>query len=182
MGQRYPASVKASHLNLVPSIPPSPTSPLPFGWFLVRHILGMYTPAEKEGLERSKEFQKSGMGYYQQQTSKPQTIGYSFADSPVGLLAWIYEKLHDWTDDYPWTDDEICTWVSLHWFSRAGPAAGIRIYYESMRGEYIAKAGGYVPQVKLVSHNVNGDRSTINSISGPSILSKGDLPVTESLG
>lgn len=40
------------------------------------------------------------------QSTKPQTIGYSLADSPVGLLAWIYEKLINWVDDYPWTDDE----------------------------------------------------------------------------
>ena len=36
----------------------------------------------------------------------PQTLGYSLADSPVGLLAWIYEKLVTWTDEYPWDDDE----------------------------------------------------------------------------
>lgn len=58
------------------------------------------------------------------------SIGYSQADSPVGLLAWIYEKLHDWTDNYPWTDDEIITWISIYWFSRAGAAAASRIYYE----------------------------------------------------
>jgi hypothetical protein len=63
--------------------------------------------------------------------TKPQTVGYALADSPVALLAWIYEKLHDWTDSYPWTDDEILTWVSIYWFSRAGPAASIRIYYEA---------------------------------------------------
>lgn len=28
------------------------------------------------------------------------------ADSPVGLLAWIYEKLVAWTDGYDWSDDE----------------------------------------------------------------------------
>ncbi|KAI9435128.1 Alpha/Beta hydrolase protein [Lactarius indigo] len=70
------------------------------------------------------------MGYYAEQSTKPQTLGFSLADSPVGLLAWIYEKLVSWTDAYPWTDDEILTWISIHWFSRAGPAASIRIYYE----------------------------------------------------
>jgi hypothetical protein len=45
-------------------------------------------------------------GYLQEQSTQPQTIGYNLADSPVGLLAWIYEKLHNWTDNYPWTDDE----------------------------------------------------------------------------
>lgn len=46
------------------------------------------------------------MGYFTEQATQPQTIGYSLADSPVGLLAWIYEKLINWTDDYPWEDDE----------------------------------------------------------------------------
>ena len=40
------------------------------------------------------------------QSTRPQTIGYSLSDSPVGLLAWIYEKLVTWTDEYPFTDDE----------------------------------------------------------------------------
>ena len=45
-------------------------------------------------------------GYFIEQATKPQTIGYPLEDSPVGLLAWIYEKLVVWTDAYPWTDDE----------------------------------------------------------------------------
>ncbi|KAK7685799.1 hypothetical protein QCA50_011145 [Cerrena zonata] len=60
----------------------------------------------------------------------PQTIGYSLTDSPVGLLGWIYEKLQAWTDNYPWEDDEVLTWISIYWFSRAGPTASLRIYYE----------------------------------------------------
>lgn len=47
-----------------------------------------------------------GSGYAKQQSTKPQTLGYALQDSPVGLLAWIYEKLVVWTDEYPWTDDE----------------------------------------------------------------------------
>lgn len=66
-----------------------------------------------------------------QQSTKPQTLAYALQDSPVALLAWIYEKLHDWTDSYPWTDEEILTWVSIYQFSRAGPGAPQRIYYEA---------------------------------------------------
>jgi hypothetical protein len=40
------------------------------------------------------------------QSTRPQTLGYSLADSLVGMLAWIYEKLVQWTDSYPWTDEE----------------------------------------------------------------------------
>lgn len=100
-------------------------------WQALKHTLTPYTDAEKAGLARSEWFQQQGSGYRHEQSTKPQTIGYAFADSPVALLAWIYEKLHDWTDSYPWTDEEICTWISIYWFSAAGPAANARIYFEA---------------------------------------------------
>jgi len=77
-------------------------------------------------------FQARGNGYLILQSTRPQTLGYGFADSPVGMLAWIYEKLVQWSDSYPWTDEEVLTWVSIYWFSRAGPAASLRIYFEVM--------------------------------------------------
>lgn len=86
-----------------------------------------------------------------EQSSQPQTLGYSLADSPSGLLAWIYEKLVNWTDGYKWDDDEgrfrlssqllvpliniVLTWISIYWFSRAGPTASLRIYYEFFQGK-----------------------------------------------
>jgi len=85
---------------------------------------------ERAGIERMNGFRKNGCGYLEEQSTQPQTLGYSLADSPVGLLAWIYEKLVLWSDNYPWEDDEVLTWVSIYWFSRTGPAASLRIYYE----------------------------------------------------
>jgi hypothetical protein len=151
MAQCYPESPKACHLNFVASLPPPITSPFSYMSFLVRHFLGFYTAAEAEGLTRTRKSQEIGMGYYHLQTSRPQTIGYLLADSPTGLLAWIYDKLHEWSEDYPWTDDEICTWASMYWFSEAGPAASVRIYYENVRGDIPSKPGGYLHGVKLVT-------------------------------
>lgn len=74
-----------------------------------------------------------GNAYFREQETSPQTLGYALHDSPVGLVAWIYEKLHIWTDNYSWTDDEILTWVSIYQFSTAGPAASVRIYHEAPR-------------------------------------------------
>lgn len=73
------------------------------------------------------------------------------ADSPIALLAWIYEKLHDWTDNYPWTDDEILAWVSIYQFSTAGPSASVRIYYERQHADADVGASlvQYVPRVLL---------------------------------
>ncbi|KAK7053454.1 hypothetical protein VNI00_004080 [Paramarasmius palmivorus] len=84
------------------------------------------TPSERKGLQRTKWFEEKGNGYGAEHSTQPQTLGYSLADSPVGLLAWIYEKLVNWTDKYNWDDDE--GFLSLP--IPSGPAASIRIYYE----------------------------------------------------
>ena len=144
----YPTHAKACHVNMVRGHAPKFTShPILY----LQHALTPYSKREVEGRKRSSWFLVEGGGYRTQQNTKPQTLGYALADSPVGLLAWIYEKLHDWSDDYPWTDDEILTWVSIYWFSTAGPAASLRIYYESIHdGKFNrAKTEVYVPHVKL---------------------------------
>jgi hypothetical protein len=64
------------------------------------------------------------------QNTRPQTVGIALTASPVALLAWIYDKLHEWTDQYDWTDDEILTWISIYEFSTPGPAASLKIYYD----------------------------------------------------
>ncbi|KAJ5721846.1 uncharacterized protein N7483_009780 [Penicillium malachiteum] len=134
MGLLYPEHCRASHMNM--------------------HAFQPYTVYEKEGRERSAWFQHEGYGYNLLQSTKPQTIGTILAESPVSLLAWIYEKLHDWSDDYPWTDDDILTWVSIYWFSLAGPEASVRLYYEGshLRSEKhlsYAKLMEYIPDVKI---------------------------------
>ncbi|KAI9739889.1 MAG: hypothetical protein M1818_004945 [Claussenomyces sp. TS43310] len=148
LGMLYPDSCKANHLNMVLARAPTLSqSPL----LALQHSLRPYSEAEHKGMRRSQSFGKEGIGYNILQCTKPQTVGYALHDSPVALLAWIYEKLHDWTDSYPWSDDEILTWISIYAFSRAGPAAAERIYYEmnhatSYTYEHIMN---YLPKVKL---------------------------------
>ena len=125
--------------------PPHPVwNPLSFLGML---LPGAWTAAEKAGVARTEKWMKDGQGYFMEHSTRPQTIGYSLADSPVGLLAWIYEKLVEWTDDYPFTDDEILTWVSIYWFSRAGPAAPCRTYYEFEQENALADAA--VPNIPM---------------------------------
>ncbi|KAK7689868.1 hypothetical protein QCA50_006507 [Cerrena zonata] len=123
--------VKAWHTNYPRATQPTFTSgPLVY----LKSLVKPYSARDKQGFERTKWFVEKGRGYQGIQSTKPQTLGYSLADSPVGLLAWVYEKLVNWSDNYPWTDDEVLTWVSIYWFSRAGPAASVRIYYEHIQG------------------------------------------------
>ncbi len=148
MGHLYPQLCKASHLNFLRGEPPKWTgNPL----LALQHAVTPYSAREKDGLARGSWFVKEGSGYNKLQGTKPQTIGYALQDSPVALLAWIYEKLHDWTDGYPWTEDEILTWVSIYYFSTAGPAASARIYYESTHSDVLdyAVTAKWIPSVKL---------------------------------
>ncbi|KAL2208371.1 alpha/beta-hydrolase [Sarocladium strictum] len=149
IGYQFPKHCVASHLNFVristaPSITQHPIA-------AIQHALKPYSEADRAGLERSAWFDWEGYGYNHEQSTKPSTLGFALADSPLALLAWIYEKLHDWTDSYPWTDDEILTWVSIYQFSTAGPAANVRIYYENRHagGDLQLKESGYIPSVKL---------------------------------
>jgi pimeloyl-ACP methyl ester carboxylesterase len=155
LGILYPDFVLASHINMVRALAPSFTShPVT----ALQHATTPYTEAEKKGMQRSEWFTTQGQAYRQLQATKPQTLSYAFADSPVALLAWIYEKLIDWTDGYDWTDDEILTWISIYWFSTAGPNAHIRIYYEASHNPTEAipsreRASEWVGRVKLgLSH------------------------------
>ncbi|KAK0475985.1 Alpha/Beta hydrolase protein [Armillaria luteobubalina] len=117
---------KAWHTNMPIGRPPTLYEPILY----FRHLLTPYTAAEKAGFALAEQFRSKGSGYAAEQSTQPQTLGYSLADSPVGLLAWIYEKLVNSTDAYPWDDNEVLTWISIYLFSRPGPTASIRIYYE----------------------------------------------------
>ncbi|KAI0473495.1 Alpha/Beta hydrolase protein [Xylariaceae sp. FL0804] len=129
----HPESLRALHLNMISVGPPGPSSPFAFATFALTHLLDWYTPAEKAGLRRTREFVENGSAYLQIQRTRPNTIGAALASSPVGLLAWIYDKLVAWTDGYPWTAQEVCEWVSVYWFSVAGPAASVVIYHEAFK-------------------------------------------------
>ena len=152
IGKLYPEHCKASHINMVRALPPTYSKhPL----LALQQAITPYSEKEKAGFKRTEWFSKEGRGYYQEQSTKPQTLAYALNDSPVALLAWIYEKLHDWTDGHPWTQDEIFTWVSIYQFSRMGPGAAHRIYYEVVHTEPGPRSitrpdvEAYIPNVKL---------------------------------
>ncbi|KAL3453024.1 alpha/beta-hydrolase [Aspergillus insuetus] len=152
MTSKYGATnIKALHTNSAIPTEPTPESHPDIYKDLQNEPLSDF---DKAGLGRTAFFSKDGMGYVAVLTTRPQTIGYSLTDSPVGLLAWIYEKLHDWTDGYPWTDEEILTWVCIHYFSRAGPAAPGNLYFALERdspapGNPFAVVQGYITDVPL---------------------------------
>ena len=101
------------------------------------------TQAEIAALEAMKYYNEWDSGYAKEQSTRPQTIGYSLVDSPVGLCAWILEKFWSWTD----TDgdpigvlgaDRILDNVMLYWLTGSGASAA-RLYWEAFGGRLAGK-------------------------------------------
>jgi pimeloyl-ACP methyl ester carboxylesterase len=77
-------------------------------------------------------------GYSLQQSTRPQTLGYGLADSPVAQTAWIYEKFRDWSHhsgdvETVFTKDEMLDIIMLYWLSNSGTSSA-RFYWESEFG------------------------------------------------
>jgi pimeloyl-ACP methyl ester carboxylesterase len=116
-------------------------------------------PAESEqeraALEAVNLFTKDGFGYFLEQSTRPQTIGYSLLDSPVGLAAWMLD--HD-TDSYykiarafvdgepvgNLTRDSVVDNITLYWLTGTGASAA-RWYWEFGRFLAAAEASGQPP-------------------------------------
>lgn len=77
---------------------------------------GAYTPDETASLIRTLEFAKTGTAFIKLDGWRPSTAGFVVGSGPVGLLAWIGEKMTSWSDVTP-EMDLILTNVSLYWFS-----------------------------------------------------------------
>ncbi len=97
------------------------------------------TPAELERTRARQSFFDTERGYFLEQSTKPQTIGYSLDDSPAGLAAWIVEKFRSWSDvdgsvETKFTKDELLTNITLYWATQSG-ASSARIYYENQRAK-----------------------------------------------
>ncbi|CAI7653684.1 unnamed protein product [Penicillium pancosmium] len=129
MAQYYARHIQAIHLNFIPVKPPFPwKNPVRF----LQSLASVpFSAKDRAWVARSMDYLLRGNAYMKQQETRPQTLGYGLSDSPIGLLAWIYDKMNLWSDNYSWTDEEILTWVSVYYFSRAGPTASTRIYYEA---------------------------------------------------
>jgi pimeloyl-ACP methyl ester carboxylesterase len=111
------------------------------------------TEEERAAAQAGATFRATGFGYFLEQTTRPQTIGYALLDSPVALAAWMLD--HD-TDSYykisrafvdrqpvgGLTRDHILDNITTYWLTGTGASAA-RSYWES--GQATARAAGQAP-------------------------------------
>jgi epoxide hydrolase len=95
---------------------------------------------DKIRLQRIKDFQTEGSGYSQILSTRPQTVAYGLADSPVAQLAWITEKFQEWTDPAAQLPEEavdrdhLLTNVSLYWFTNTAASSSNLLYETAHTG------------------------------------------------
>jgi pimeloyl-ACP methyl ester carboxylesterase len=143
MGRQAPEGLLGIHINL-----------------LVASIgLEDQLPAESEQERAAHDavntFTTDGFGYFLEQSTRPQTIGYALLDSPVGLAAWLLD--HD-TDSYykisrafvdgepvgGLTRESIVDNITLYWLTGTAASAA-RWYWEVGRAQAAARAAGQAP-------------------------------------
>lgn len=125
MALQKPDGLAAIHLNMMVGGPSEAQ-------------LADLTEDEKTKLARMQHWGLMERGYSEEQATKPQTLGYSLVDSPVGQAMWIYEKFHGWTDRHSespadcFSLDEILDNIMVYWLTGSG-ASSARMYWESLR-------------------------------------------------
>ena len=122
MGVKAPAGLLGIHVNLALASPEALAG------------LGELTPDEQAAGGLPAYMQQEG-AYAVQQATRPQTLGYGLADSPVGQLAWITEKFYAWTDcdghpENAVSRDVILDNVMVYWLTNTA-ASSARLYWES---------------------------------------------------
>ena len=136
MGRQAPKGLVGIHLNLLS------------GALAIADKLPAKSEEERAAHKALATFRTGGFGYFLEQSTRPQTIGYSLLDSPVGLAAWLLD--HD-TDSYykisrafvegkpmgKLTRESIVDNITLYWLTATGTSAA-RWYWEF--GQFLAAA------------------------------------------
>ncbi|MFI6013324.1 epoxide hydrolase family protein [Streptomyces sp. NPDC051243] len=143
IGRQAPEGLLGIHINLLA------------GALGIKDQLPAESEQERTAHEAVDTFTTDGFGYFLEQSTRPQTIGYSLLDSPVGLAAWILD--HD-TDSYykisrafvdgepvgNLTRDHILDNITLYWLTGTGTSAA-QWYWEFGRALAAARTAGQAP-------------------------------------
>lgn len=91
--------------------------------------------AEQRMLADAQRYDQEYAGYYKLQNTRPQSVAFALADSPVGLAAWVYALFQDVSDsggnpEKIFSLDAMLDDIMMYWLPNAGPSSA-RIYWET---------------------------------------------------
>jgi pimeloyl-ACP methyl ester carboxylesterase len=133
MAVQAPAGLLGIHINMPGTVPPSVVNlvrtrqPVPAG----------FSDVEKAAYKSLDVFYNQGFGYAEMMNTKPQTLGYGLADSPVAMAAFFYDKFATWTHsggqpERVLTRDEMLDDITLYWLTNTGTSSS-RSYWDAAR-------------------------------------------------
>jgi pimeloyl-ACP methyl ester carboxylesterase len=141
MGRQAPEGLAGIHMNLLVTVlaGPQPAD----------------TEQERAAAAAIATFRASGFGYFLEQATRPQTIGYALLDSPVALAAWMldhdtdayYKISRAFVDKQPsgnLTPEHIVDNITVYWLTGTGASAA-REYWDSGQAAARATAAGQAP-------------------------------------
>jgi pimeloyl-ACP methyl ester carboxylesterase len=138
MAAQKPPGLLGIHVNMPATVPPEIAKSLQ---------AGSPPPAGLSARERAAyksldNLYTRGGGYAAMMATRPQTIGYALADSPVGQAAWMYDKFADWTysggdPERSLTKDEMLDDITLYWLTNTSTSAA-RLYWENNANNFNA--------------------------------------------
>jgi pimeloyl-ACP methyl ester carboxylesterase len=138
MARQAPPGLLGIHINMPATVPADVARALNSGDPAPIGLSG----AEKAAFDQLDAFYKKGSGYAAMMVTRPQTLGYGLADSPVALAAFFYDKFATWTDsggepERVLTNDEMLDDITLYWLTNTGTSSA-RLYWENNANNFNA--------------------------------------------
>lgn len=143
MARQAPAGLRGIHVNLPATVPPEVAKVLAAGGAPPDDL----SEVERAAFVSIDLFFKKYRAYGVLMGTRPQTIGYSLADSPVGLAAWIL----DYNNGEParlLSRDDVLDDITLYWLTNTG-ASSARIYWETAGQSVILAAAQKTQEISM---------------------------------
>jgi pimeloyl-ACP methyl ester carboxylesterase len=130
MAIQAPAGLLGVHTNMPGTVSPEVVQMVRTR----RPVPATFSPDEKAAYASLDVFYNHGFGYAEMMNTRPQTLGYALADSPVGMAAFFYEKFASWTYSgghlKVLTADEMLDDITLYWLTNTGTSSS-RSYWDA---------------------------------------------------
>lgn len=134
MAVQAPAGLLGIHINMPGTVPPAIVQQVR----TKQAVPAGFSAAEKKAWAGLDFFYNKGFGYAEMMNTRPQTLGYALADSPVAMAAFFYDKFTEWTDsgrepEKVFTQDEMLDNIALYWLTNTGTSSS-RSYWDAAQG------------------------------------------------
>jgi pimeloyl-ACP methyl ester carboxylesterase len=138
MARQKPAGLLGIHVNMPATVPPDIAKALSNG----EPAPPALSAKEKAAFESLDYLYKKGGGYAAMMVTRPQTLGYGLADSPVGLAAFFLDKMNEWTysggnAEQSLSKDDLLDDITLYWLTNSATSSA-QLYWENNANNFNA--------------------------------------------